>query len=296
MPTRTRTKPRAAKSLTHQIKMARLNAYSFRSQNAWAVRESKRMAAAKAAIVDVLPEVPQAPVNDPVQVGRTPPFEPDPCSITHHNHLPAPSLLPLRAQDESVAGLMALASPAPMLVVAISDDDGPGSESEPDHDLNDSPRSPRPPLPPIAPIVVDEQPSAFLSGKVAEQLAEIDYLEERVEAQNEQIKTRDEQISSLVSRNTLLCAQKQNLQAKIARVNREVKKEQEEVAAAEENDKDLRRMIQSKNGELMQHTLYLRKIEEEHANRLAIYARRTSFAENRSAALEAAWPVGVPMP
>ena len=294
MPTRTRTKPRAVKSLTHQIKMARLHGHSFRSQKAWAMRESKRMAAAKAQNVVLLPEMTQAPVNDPVQVGRTPPFEPDPCSITHHNHLPAPSLLPLRAQDESVAGLMALASPAPISVVAMSDD-GPGSESEPEHDLNDSPRSDRP-IAPIAPIAVDEQPSAFLSGKVAEQVAEIDYLEERVTALDEQIKTRDEQISSLVSRNTLLCAQKQTLQGKIARVNREVKKEQEEVKAAEENDKDLRRMIQFKNGELMQHTLYLRKIEEEHANRLATYARRTSFAEARTAALEAAWPVGVPMP
>ena len=292
---RKRTQPRAAKSLTQQLKMARLNGTSVAAQMRWAINDAERMrvAAAKAAIVDVLPEVPQAPVIDSAQVGRTPQIEPDPCSITHHDHLPAPSLLPLRAQDESVAGMPPLALPAPMLVATVPD--GP-SDSEPERDLNSSPISDRGPLPPHAPIAVDEQPPASLSGKVAEQASEIILLEKRVTALDSQINTRDEQISSLVSRNTLLCAQKQTLQGKIARVNREVKKEQEEVKAAEENEKDLRRMIKVKNNELMQHTLHLRKIEEEHANRLAIYARRTSFAEGRTAALEAAWPVGMPMP
>ena len=292
---RRRTPPRAAKSLTQQIKIARLNGHSFRSQNAWAMRESKRMAAAKAQNVDVLPEVPQAPVNDSTQVGRTPQFELDPCSITHHNHLPTSSHVPPCAQHESVAGMMALASPAPLLVVAVSDSVGPESESEPEHDLNDSPRSDRP-IAPIAPIAVNEQTPAFLSGKIGELTAEIILLEDRVEAQNLQIKTKDEQISALVSRNVLVSSQKQTLQAKIARIEREVNKAWEEVKALEENDKDLRRMIHSKNGELMQHTLHLRKIEDTHSERLAVYARRTALAEARSAALMAAWPVGVPMP
>ena len=285
------------RSLAEEIDLARLNGFGEAAQMRWAFNSDKRIreAAAKTLHDAMFSEVPQAPVIDSAQVGRTPPIEPDPCSITHHNHLPAPSHVPLRAQDESAAGLMALASPAPLPVVAMSDSVGPESESEHEHDLNDSPRSPRP-IAPIAPIAVDEQPSVFLSGKVAEQAGEIDLLEERVTALDLQIKTRDEQISSLVSRNALVCAQKQTLQSKIARVNREVNKAWEEVKALEENDKDLRRMIQFKNNELMQHTLHLRKIEEEHSNRLAIYARRMSFAENRSAALEAAWPVGVPMP
>ena len=278
--------------------MARLNGTSLAAQMRWAINDGKRMreAAAKKLQDAMFSEVPEAPVIDSTQVGRTPQFEPDPCSITHHDHLPASSLLPHRAQDESVAGVLPLALPAPLPVVAVSDDDGLSSESEPEHDLNSSPRSPRP-IAPIAPIaVVELPPSAFLIGKVAEQVAKIDCLEERVTALDEQIKTRDERISSLVSRITLLCAQKQNLQAKIARGERQVKKEQQEVNALEASDQELRRMIQMKNNELMQHTLHLRKIAEEHSDTLAVFARRTSLAENRSAALEAAWPVGVPMP
>ena len=292
-------KTRAAKrSLKEEMDMATLNGFGEAAQLRWAINSDKRMreAAAKTLQDAMFSEVPQAPVIDSAQVGRTPPIEPDPCSITHHDHLPASSLLPHRAQDESVAGVLPLALPAPLPVVAVSDDDGPSSESEPEHDLNSSPRSPRP-IAPIAPIaVVELPPSAFLIRKVAEQVAKIDCLEERVEALDSQIKTKDEKISSMVSRDVLLCAQKQTLQAKIARVEREVKKAWEQVNALEESDQGLRRMIQFKNNELMQHTLHLRKIAEEHTDTLAVFARRTSLAENRSAALEAAWPAGVPMP
>ena len=278
--------------------MARLNGTSLAAQMRWAINDGKRMreAAAKKLQDAMFSEVPEAPVIDSTQVGRTPQFEPDPCSITHHDHLPASSLLPHRAQDESVAGVLPLALPSPLPVVAMSDSVGPESESEHEHDLNDSPRSDRP-IAPIAPIaVVELPPSAFLIRKVAEQVAKIDCLEERVEALDSQMKTKDERISSLVSRITLLCAQKQNLQAKIARGERQVKKEQQEVNALEASDQELRRMIQMKNNELMQHTLHLRKIAEEHSDTLATFARRTTSAEARSAALEAAWPVGVPMP
>ena len=274
--------------------MATLNGFGEAAQLRWAINSDKRMreAAAKTLHDAMFSEVPQAPVNDSTQVGRTPQFELDPCSITHHDHLPASSLLPHRAQDGSVAGVLPLALPAPLPVVAVSDDDGPSSESEHEHDLNSSPRSPRP-IAPIAPIAVDEQPpSAFLSGKVAEQAGEIIFLEERVEALDSQIKTKDEQISSLVS-------QKQTLQAKIARRDREANKAWEQVNALEQNDKDLRRMIVVKNRELSKlskHSDHLHTIVLEHSERLAVFARRTSFAEARSAALEAAWPVSVPMP
>ena len=177
------------------------------------------------------------------------------------------------------------------MVVAAVSDDGPESESEPERDLNSSPISPRP-IAPIAPIAVDEQTPAFLSGKIGELTAEIILLEERVEALDSQIKTKDEQISSLVS-------QKQTLQAKIARRDREANKAWEQVNALEQNDKDLRRMIVVKNRELSKlskHSDHLHTIVLEHSERLAVFARRTSFAEARSAALEAAWPVSVPMP
>lgn len=334
---RKRTQPRAAKrSLTEEMKMARLNGTSLAAQMRWAINDAKRMrvAAAKALGDVMFAEMPQAPVIDSAQVGRTPPIEPDPCSITHHDHLPASSLLPPRAQDDSVAGMMELAASSHQLVPLVAVSDGPSSSSEYSQNLNDSPPdSPRPSH--RRPIAVDEQPPAFLSGKVGEQAGEIILLEERVEALDSQIKTRDEQISALVSSNTLLCAQKQTLQSKIARVNREVKKEQEEVKAAAENDKDLRRVIVVKNRELSKHSEHLHTIVLEHSERLAVFARRTSFAENqlelrvahdkgvaeqrekhdlehvdrlanygrrtalaeaKLAKMEAAWPEGVPMP
>ena len=187
--------------------------------------------------------------------------------------------------------MMALALPAPMVVAAVSDD-GPESESEPERDLNSSPISPRP----SSPIAVDEQPEDTLGRIIAEQAGSITFYQERVKALDLQIKTRDEQISSLVSRNALVCAQKQTLQVKVARANREVKKEQEEVKQAEQNDRDLRRMIEVKNREITKHSHHLRTIVDEHADRLANYGRRTALAEAKLAKMEAAWPVGTPMP
>jgi hypothetical protein len=70
--------------------------------------------------------------------------------------------------------------------------------------------------------------------------------------------------------------------AKIARTDRALRMEQEQtttlhtsVAAAEQNDKDLRRMIEVKNKEITKHSHHLRKIVDEHSDSLAVFARRS---------------------
>ena len=272
---RKRTQPRAAKrSLTEEMKMARLNGTSLAAQMRWAINDGKRMreSAAKALGAVMFAEMPQAPVIDSAQVGRTPQFEPDPCSITHHDHLPAPSLLPHRAQDGSVAGVLPLALPAPLPVVAVSDEEVmPDSQASYSHqDLNDSE-----PSSPIAPIVLDEQPSAFLIRKVSEQVAEIDCLEERVTALDSQMKTRDEQISALVS-------QKQTLEAKIAKQRRQTGTLHTLVAAADADAKDLRRVIESKDKEIRRGQAYLQKVLDIHMKQLAVFERRSAYLESES--------------
>jgi hypothetical protein len=273
---RKRTQPRAAKrSLTEEMKMARLNGTSLAAQMRWAINDGKRMreSAAKALGAVMFAEMPQAPVIDSAQVGRTPQFEPDPCSITHHDHLPAPSLLPHRAQDGSVAGVLPSALPAPLPVVAVSDEEVmPDSQASYSHqDLNDSE-----PSSPIAPIVLDEQPSAFLIRKVSEQVAEIDCLEERVTALDSQMKTRDEQISALVS-------QKQTLEAKIAKQRRELKKQKDAMADSEEESAmQLRRVIENKDKEIRRHQAYLQHVLDTHLKQITVLERRSAEIESES--------------
>ena len=154
-------------------------------------------------------------------------------------------------------------------------------------DLNDSPISDRPSH--RRRIAVDEPPAVNLGRIVGEQAEDITFWQERVKGLDEQIKTTDEQIISLVSRNTLLCAQKQTIEYKLANQLRDL-------ASANENNEDLRRMIKFKNREISQHSAHLRNIVDEHSDRMAKFARRTTFAENQLKKLEAAWPAGVPMP
>ena len=279
---RTRTHPRAVKrSLDEQIKMARHLGPSYRSQKSWAMRESKRMAAAKSAKDAMLSEEPPATVDDSVQVGRTPRIEPDPCSIIHHDHLPACSCVPPRAQDESPATLMVLVTPTQPLVPLVAQSDGPSSSSEYSQNLNDSPPD-SPPQPAERPsyrrgISIDPELDASV---MLEQVN--NELQECVDALGEQIKTKEDRIDMLNSNNFQLDQRNAVLEAKIAKQRRQTGTLHTLVAAADADAKDLRRVIESKDKEIRRGQAYLQKVLDTHMKQLAVFERRSAYLESES--------------
>ena len=229
-------------------------------------------------------ELPQAPVIDSAQVGRTPPIEPDPCSITHHDHLPASSLLPPRAQDESVAGMLELAASSQLLVplVAVSDD-GPSSEtsSESGRDLNDSPRSPRPSH---RHRIADDEPPAVTLGRIgAEQAEEITWLYERVKALHSQIANGDEKISTLVDQNVALVQQKQTLEYSVSDLRR---RSDVKLHLAHSKCENLGRLLAAKDREIIKLQHQLKKNVDQYTDRLAVGVRQIAALERRSAEIE----------
>ena len=120
------------------------------------------------------------------------------------------------------------------------------------------------------------EPEVDLALMVMEQASSIFFWQERVTAFNRQIKTRDEQIDILMEQ--IAAAKAEN-----RRVCRDLRCELDRMwQAGERNDKELRRVIESKDKEISKYQDHLRQVINKHRDRLAASSPATRATPRRS--------------